>query len=109
MKHLLLLLILVGFVASEVVIDVSSTYPIAQYGTATIDAAGVLTYTHTSGAIDVMLEDSVTLYFNDPAESVTPNPRTTILVHIYPITTIVLDTLYVREGGSVSWTPSVNY
>ena len=106
MKHLLLLIaFVIGLSASGIAVDTPPTL-----GSVTVSADSTsLTYQHTGADITTVALDSFELYMNDPAESNSPNPRAWIFVKIFPDATIVSDTIYVREHGSVTWTPNVNY
>jgi len=105
MKHLLLLMVLVSILSAKIAVDIAPTL-----GNVVVSSDSLsLTYTHTGPDITALALDSFELYVNDQAESVSPNPRAWIFVKIFPDATIVSDTIFVREHGSVSWTPSVNY
>jgi len=103
MKFLMLILLLITVSMAGVALDTPPTL-----GTVVVSAdSTAITYTHTGADITAMVLDSFELYVNDLAETVSPNPRAWVFVKIFPNASIVSDTIFVREQGSVTWTPTI--
>ena len=110
MKHLLLLMVLVSFVAAGFVVNDTNK---GTRGVATMSAdSSIVTYQHdASDDINAIVLDSFELRYADPVEDaiVGPSAYTWIFVKIYPNGNVISDTLHVREFGSVDWTPTFGY